>query len=150
MAIPPTSWTTTASPPGAPSCAAPAVPSFDGSIAGTGVVARLASRDPARAREIVQSYLDSNSSIHAMPLLHSLAYLRQMLARRGPGPLGWPRRGGGGGRNNGRSSHSVGHQQQPGAAAAARGLGNAAMMFALLGAVWHANQAGDAAALMNQ
>ena len=29
-------------------------------------------------------------------------------------------------------------------------MGNAAMMFAFLGAVWHANQAGDAAALMNQ
>ena len=119
--------------------AMPAVPSFDGSIAGTGVVSRLASLDPARAREIVQSYLDSNSSIHAMPLLHSLAYLRQMLARRGPGPLGWPRR-------------SAGPQNTEAAAnnGAARSLGNAAMMFAFLGAVWHANQAGDAAALMNQ
>jgi hypothetical protein len=40
------------------------------SIAGTGLISRLASFDEAKAREIVQTYLDSNSSIHAMPLSH--------------------------------------------------------------------------------
>ena len=77
-----------------------------------------------------------------MPLLHSLAYLRQMLAR-GPGPLGWGR--------DGRRRDSAGTEQEANnKQGAARSLGNAAMMFAFLGAVWHANQAGDAAALMNQ
>jgi len=64
--------------------ATPAIPSFEGSIAGTGVISRLATFNSPRAREIVQTYLDSNSSIHAMPLSHSLAYLRQVLMRRNP------------------------------------------------------------------
>ncbi|KAL7536859.1 hypothetical protein ACHAWF_005585 [Thalassiosira exigua] len=62
-----------------------AVHSFDGSIAGTGVISRLASLDSAKAREIVQSYLDSNASIQSMPLSHSLKYLRQVLLRQGGG-----------------------------------------------------------------
>jgi len=58
-----------------------AIPSFEGSIAGTGVITRLSSLDNAMARKIVQTYLDSNTSIHAMPLSHSLAYFRQVLLR---------------------------------------------------------------------
>jgi len=58
-----------------------AVPTFEGSISGTGVISRLASLDSASARKIVQTYLDSNTSIHALPLSHSLAYFRQLLAR---------------------------------------------------------------------
>lgn len=57
------------------------IPSFEGSIAGTGVISRLASMDRESARRIVQTYLDSNTSIHAMPLRHSLAYFRQVLLR---------------------------------------------------------------------
>jgi hypothetical protein len=57
------------------------ISSFEGSIAGTGVISRLASMDRDAARRIVQTYLDSNTSIHAMPLRHSLAYFRQMLLR---------------------------------------------------------------------
>ena len=57
------------------------VPSFEGAIAGTGVISRLASLDSNSARKIVQTYLDSNASIHAMPLSHSLAYFRQVLLR---------------------------------------------------------------------
>eukprot|EP00804_Cyclotella_cryptica_P023099 CCRYP_000336-RB/>CCRYP_000336-RB protein AED:0.38 eAED:0.38 QI:99/1/1/1/1/1/5/527/856 len=52
-------------------------------IAGTGVISRLAAMDESKAREIVQTYLDSNSSIHAMPLSHSLAYLRQVFRQHG-------------------------------------------------------------------
>ncbi|KAL7521521.1 hypothetical protein ACHAWX_006191 [Stephanocyclus meneghinianus] len=52
-------------------------------IAGTGVISRLATMDESKAREIVQTYLDSNSSIHAMPLSHSLAYLRQVFRQHG-------------------------------------------------------------------
>lgn len=57
------------------------IPSFEGSIAGTGVISRLAFMDRESARRIVQTYLDSNTSIHAMPLRHSLAYFRQVLLR---------------------------------------------------------------------
>ncbi len=57
------------------------IPTFEGSIAGTGVISRLASMDREAARRIVQTYLDSNTSIHAMPLRHSLAYFRQVLLR---------------------------------------------------------------------
>ena len=58
-----------------------AISSFEGSIAGTGVISRLASLDSTLAREIVQTYLDSNTSIHALPLSHSIAYFRQLLLR---------------------------------------------------------------------
>ena len=58
-----------------------AIPSFDGAIAGTGVISRLTSLDPTSARGIVQAYLDSNASIRSMPLSHSLAYFRQALLR---------------------------------------------------------------------
>lgn len=57
------------------------IPSFEGAIAGTGVISRLASLNSASARTIVQTYLDSNSTIQAMPLSHSLAYFRQVLLR---------------------------------------------------------------------
>ena len=57
------------------------IQSFEGSIAGTGVISRLASLNSASARKIVQTYLNSNTSIHAMPLSHSLAYFRQVLLR---------------------------------------------------------------------
>mmetsp|Transcript_8740 Transcript_8740/g.15867 ORF Transcript_8740/g.15867 Transcript_8740/m.15867 type:complete len:912 (-) Transcript_8740:294-3029(-) len=57
------------------------IPSFEGSIAGTGVISRLASLNSASARRTVQTYLNSNTSIHAMPLSHSLAYFRQVLLR---------------------------------------------------------------------
>ena len=55
------------------------LPTFEGAIAGTGVITRLAAIDAQSARSIVQTYLDSNVSIRAMPLQHSLAYLKQML-----------------------------------------------------------------------
>ena len=58
-----------------------AIPSFEGSIAGTGVISRLASLNSTLARKIVQTYLDSNTSINALPLSHSLAYFRQLLLR---------------------------------------------------------------------
>ena len=48
-------------------------------IAGTGVITRLSKLNNARARQIVQMYLDSNASIRGMPMLHSLSYLRQMI-----------------------------------------------------------------------
>ena len=48
-------------------------------IAGTGVITRLSKLNNARARQIVQMYLDSNVSIRGMPMLHSLSYLRQMI-----------------------------------------------------------------------
>eukprot|EP00984_Skeletonema_dohrnii_P014869 scaffold6345_cov107-Skeletonema_dohrnii-CCMP3373.AAC.5 len=48
-------------------------------IAGTGVITRLSKLNNARARQIVQLYLDSNASIRGMPMLHSLSYLRQMI-----------------------------------------------------------------------
>lgn len=60
------------------------IPTFDGSIAGTGVISRLASLNSSSARKIVQTYLDSNTSIHAMPLSHSLTYFRQVLLRQHP------------------------------------------------------------------
>lgn len=56
------------------------LPTFEGAIAGTGVFTRLATMNANSARSIVQSYLDSNVSIRAMPLQHSLAYLKQMLS----------------------------------------------------------------------
>ncbi|KAL3823133.1 hypothetical protein ACHAXA_006463 [Cyclostephanos tholiformis] len=62
------------------SIAPPILPSFEGSIAGTGVVSRLAYLDVDAARDVVQSYLDSNVSMRAMPLRHSLAYFRQLLS----------------------------------------------------------------------
>mmetsp|Transcript_31734 Transcript_31734/g.66753 ORF Transcript_31734/g.66753 Transcript_31734/m.66753 type:complete len:946 (-) Transcript_31734:48-2885(-) len=60
------------------------IPSFEGSIAGTGVISRLASLKSSSARKIVQTYLDSNTSMHGMPLSHSLAYFRQVLLRQHP------------------------------------------------------------------
>jgi len=117
------------------------IPSFDGSIAGTGVISRLASLDGAKAREIVQTYLDSNASIHAMPLSHSLAYFREVLLR-----------GGGSGRHafhRSTASTSMASQQQhlpptnipENMAKSAR---NMALVFTFLGAAYmHAQQGGD-------
>ena len=48
-------------------------------IAGTGIITRLSHLNNSHARQIVQTYLDSNTSIRGMPMLHSLSYLRQMI-----------------------------------------------------------------------
>jgi len=53
-------------------------------IAGSGLISRLAATDMAAAQSIVQEYLDSNTTLHVMPLSHSLAYLRHVLLRSGP------------------------------------------------------------------
>lgn len=52
-------------------------------LAGSGCLSRLAERDPAAAQHILQGYLNSNSTLKTMPLSHSLAYLRHVLARHG-------------------------------------------------------------------
>jgi len=117
------------------------IPSFDGSIAGTGVISRLASLDGAKAREIVQTYLDSNASIHAMPLSHSLAYFREVLMR-----------GGGSGRHSlhrSTASTSMASQQQHPPLTnipenMAKNARNMALVFTFLGAAYmHAQQGGE-------
>jgi hypothetical protein len=117
-----------------------AVPSFEGSIAGAGVVSRLASLDPASARKIVQTYLDSNASMRSMPLVHSLAYLRQALMRQYP--MSFPRLSPMKGMSAGVEENGDGTKNN------AR---NAALLFAFLGAAYvRAQQAGggDPAALL--
>lgn len=52
-------------------------------LAGSGCLSRLAERDPAAAQHVLQGYLNSNSTLKTMPLSHSLAYLRHVLARHG-------------------------------------------------------------------
>ncbi|KAL9185669.1 hypothetical protein ACHAXT_003446 [Thalassiosira profunda] len=99
-----------------------AVPSFEGSIAGTGVVSRLASLDSASARKIVQTYLDSNASLHALPLSHSLAYFRQVLSR--PHPHLFP-------------------HPPPLPDGMAKNARNAALFFTVLGAAYMRAQQGD-------
>ena len=116
------------------------VPSFEGAIAGTGVISRLASLDSNSARTIVQTYLDSNASIHAMPLSHSLAYFRQVLLRQ-------TRSDSGGAAARGLSSSPPPSFPQPNAR-------NMALFFTFLGsaAYMHAQQGGgvvDATAAMN-
>ena len=51
-------------------------------IAGTTHLARLARTDYTTAEQVVQGYLDSNTSLQQMPLRHSLEYIRQVLMRR--------------------------------------------------------------------
>jgi len=52
-------------------------------LAGSGCISRLAEKDQGAAHLIVQTYLNSNSSLKVMPLSHSLAYLRHVLHRHG-------------------------------------------------------------------
>jgi len=113
------------------------IPSFEGSIAGTGVISRLASLDNAKARKIVQTYLDSNASISAMPLSHSLAYFRQVL-RRGGGQPPFPMR-------RRPASFSSQHPPLPNIPEnMAKNARNMALFFTLLGAAYmHTQQGGD-------
>lgn len=53
------------------------------SIAGVAAISRLATLDRPAAESVVQSFLDSNSTLRTMPLSHSLAYIRQVLRRSG-------------------------------------------------------------------
>jgi len=103
------------------------LPTFEGAIAGTGVITRLAAMDAQSARSIVQTYLDSNVSIRAMPLQHSLAYLKQML-----------------------SSSSSNNSNSKSAR-------NMALLFTLLGAAYRVHQSGsvgggecDTTAILNE
>ncbi|KAL7564775.1 hypothetical protein ACA910_021038 [Epithemia clementina (nom. ined.)] len=50
-------------------------------IKGTSRLTRLARAEYKRAEQIVQGYLDSNTSLKQMPLSHSLEYIRQVLMR---------------------------------------------------------------------
>lgn len=50
---------------------------------GVGYISRLSQLDSAEARQVVQEYLDSNSTLRTMPLSHSLAYLQDLLRRHG-------------------------------------------------------------------
>jgi hypothetical protein len=52
-------------------------------IAGCASLSRLAGMNLPYAREIVQEYLESNSTLRTMPLSHSLAYARHFLQRHG-------------------------------------------------------------------
>jgi Ankyrin repeats (3 copies) len=52
-------------------------------LAGTAVLSRVSQRDEPYAQNIVQNYLDSNSTLRHMPLSHSLAYIRHVLERHG-------------------------------------------------------------------
>jgi len=52
-------------------------------IAGSWTISRLASLDKQEAHDVVQEYLDSNSTLRTMPLSHSLAYIREVLRRHG-------------------------------------------------------------------
>ena len=47
------------------------------------IVSRVARLDMGKAREIVEEYQDSNSTLRTMPLSYSLAYLRHFLLRNG-------------------------------------------------------------------
>lgn len=51
-------------------------------IAGSSCLSRLAQLDKAQAQEVVEEYLQSNSTLRTMPLSHSLAYFRQALMQR--------------------------------------------------------------------
>jgi hypothetical protein len=57
----------------------PLPPTFDRSIAGTGVVSHLAMLNGPAAQEVVWGYLNNNALVRAMPLCHSLAYFCQIL-----------------------------------------------------------------------
>jgi len=50
-------------------------------IAGVSHVSRLASLDSAEAEEVVNDYLQSNSTLRTMPLSHSLVYMHHFLQR---------------------------------------------------------------------
>jgi hypothetical protein len=51
-------------------------------IAGSSCLSRLAQLDMTRAQEVVEEYLQSNSTLRTMPLSHSLAYFRHALLQR--------------------------------------------------------------------
>ena len=60
-------------------------------LAGVGCLSRVAAMNEEAARNIVQEYNDSNSTLRTMPLSHSLAYIRHALRRNGfPTPEGSP------------------------------------------------------------
>jgi len=52
-------------------------------LSGTSILSRLAQMDEPCAHSIVQTYVDSNSTLRQMPLSHSLAYIRHVLERNG-------------------------------------------------------------------
>ncbi|KAG7363149.1 ankyrin repeat domain protein [Nitzschia inconspicua] len=52
-------------------------------VAGSAFVSRLARLDKDQAHKIVQTFLDSNSTLRTMPLSHSLAYARRYLIQNG-------------------------------------------------------------------
>jgi Ankyrin repeats (3 copies) len=52
-------------------------------IGSCSVISRLAKLDPSTAKEIVDEYLASNSTLRTLPLSYSLAYIRHYLAQKG-------------------------------------------------------------------
>lgn len=56
---------------------------YDYALEGTAIVSRLAQGDAQFAQHIVQTYVDSNSTLRQMPLSHSMAYMRHLLERHG-------------------------------------------------------------------
>lgn len=52
-------------------------------VAGSAFVSRLARLDRERAHEVVNTFLESNSTLRTMPLSHSLAYARRYLLHNG-------------------------------------------------------------------
>lgn len=70
-------------PPPASSSSSEEKTSSDFLLAGSGCLSRLAEREETAANLILINYLNSNSTLKTMPLSHSLAYLRHVLARHG-------------------------------------------------------------------
>ena len=56
---------------------------YEYALEGTATVSRLAQGDAHYAQHIMQTYVDSNSTLRQMPLSHSMAYIRHLLERHG-------------------------------------------------------------------
>lgn len=105
----------------------------DGSIAsipGSSCLSRLAMLDMPQAQAVVKDYLSSNSTLHTMPLSHSLAYFRHALMQRN-----------GFFRNHPQRRTPLGRSQP------AQALASAALLVAVIGAAVMTGSASDAATM---
>lgn len=97
-------------------------------IAGSSCLSRLAQLDMVRAQEVVEEYLQSNSTLRTMPLSHSLAYFRHALMQR-----------------NSFFVNAIKDKRDPGQSQSAQALASAALLVTVVGAAVMTGSADTAA-----
>ncbi len=88
------------------------------------IVSRVARLDMGKARELVEEYQDSNSTLRNMPLSYSLAYVRHYLLRNGFHSMF----------SNGSKRHGINDQRSRSKIAASQTLASAAIFVTFIGA----------------